>query len=203
MDEFAQALSLADKVVLADIYAARETDTLGISSKDLQEKISLLGTDAHYFSTFDEIEDFLLENCIPQDLLITMGAAMFIKSENICSGCKNLYTLQAFLIVKRTSQSASLLAHERSRFAICQWELSTPTGRSIPLTRRLVLCALEAGECLSAFNLRKCLQVFCQKMLILFSKILCYTELGHRLIRKGCWKWDSLHSVMIFPEITL
>jgi len=74
MDEFAQALSLADKVVLADIYAARETDTLGISSKDLQEKISLLGTDAHYFSTFDEIEDFLLENCIPQDLLITMGA---------------------------------------------------------------------------------------------------------------------------------
>lgn len=74
MDEFAQALSLADKVVLADIYAARETDTLGISSKDLQEKISLLGTDAHYFSTFDEIEDFLLENCVPQDLLITMGA---------------------------------------------------------------------------------------------------------------------------------
>ena len=27
---------------------------------------------------------------------------------------------------------ASLLAHERSRFAICQWELSTPTDRSIP-----------------------------------------------------------------------
>ncbi|WP_444147448.1 hypothetical protein, partial [Blautia stercoris] len=27
----------------------------------------------------------------------------------------------------------------------CQWELSTPTDRSIPLTRRLVLCALEAG----------------------------------------------------------
>ena len=29
MDEFAQALSLADEVILADIYAARETDTLG------------------------------------------------------------------------------------------------------------------------------------------------------------------------------
>ena len=27
---------------------------------------------------------------------------------------------------------ASLLAHERSRFAICQWELSTPTDISIP-----------------------------------------------------------------------
>ena len=43
------------------------------------------------------------------------------------------------------SQSASLLAHERSRFAICQWELSTPTDISIPLTHRLVLRALEAG----------------------------------------------------------
>ena len=41
---------------------------------------------------------------------------------------------------------ASLLAHERSRFAICQWELSTPTDISIPLTRRLVLRALEAGD---------------------------------------------------------
>lgn len=74
LPEFAQALSLADHVVLADIYAARETDTLGISSRDLQEKISQLGTDCHYFPTFDEIENFLLENCIPGDLLITMGA---------------------------------------------------------------------------------------------------------------------------------
>ena len=42
----------------------------------------------------------------------------------------------------------SLLAHERSRFATCQWELLTPTDISIPLTHRLVLYALEAGKCL-------------------------------------------------------
>ena len=42
----------------------------------------------------------------------------------------------------------SLLAHERSRFATCQWELLTPTDISIPLTHRLVLYALEVGECL-------------------------------------------------------
>ena len=42
----------------------------------------------------------------------------------------------------------SLLAHERSRFATCQWELLTPTDISIPFTHRLVLYALEAGECL-------------------------------------------------------
>ena len=34
------------------------------------------------------------------------------------------------------------------RFATCQWELLTPTDISIPLTHRLVLYALEAGECL-------------------------------------------------------
>ena len=42
----------------------------------------------------------------------------------------------------------SLLAHERSRFATCQWELLTPTDISIPLTHRLVLYTLEAGDCL-------------------------------------------------------
>ena len=38
-----------------------------------------------------------------------------------------------------------MIFHERSRFATCQWELSTPTDISFPLTHRLVLRALEAG----------------------------------------------------------
>ncbi len=74
LPEFAQALTLADHVVLADIYAARETDTLGISSEDLADMIRELGTPCEYFPTFDEIENFLLENCTQGDLLITMGA---------------------------------------------------------------------------------------------------------------------------------
>ena len=74
LPEFAKALTLADHVVLADIYAARETDTLGISSEDLQKRIQELGTPCEYFPTFDEIENFLLENCSKGDLLITMGA---------------------------------------------------------------------------------------------------------------------------------
>ena len=74
MDDFAAALSLADRVILADIYAARETDTLGVSSRDLQQKIRDLGTECDYFPTFEAIENFILENCIPGDLLITMGA---------------------------------------------------------------------------------------------------------------------------------
>ncbi len=74
LPEFAEALSHADKVVLADIFAARETDTLGISSEDLQKAIQESGTECYYFPSFDEIENFLLEKCINSDLLITMGA---------------------------------------------------------------------------------------------------------------------------------
>ena len=84
MQEFAQALSLADKVILADIYAARETDTLGISSANLRDLLLEKGVDAYYFPTFDEIEAFLLENCIHGDVLITMGAGDVYKiGENL------------------------------------------------------------------------------------------------------------------------
>ena len=84
LPEFAKALSLADHVVLADIYAARETDTLGISSRTLQAEIEKLGTPCEYFPSFDQIENFLLENCEPDDLLITMGAGDVYKiGENL------------------------------------------------------------------------------------------------------------------------
>ncbi len=72
--EFAKALSIADVVVLAEIYAARETDTLGISSRDLKDLLEKSGTECYYFPCFDDIENFLLKNCINGDLLITMGA---------------------------------------------------------------------------------------------------------------------------------
>ena len=74
MKDFAKALSLADKVVLAEIYPARETDTLGISSENLREEIAALGVDCLCFPDFREIEKFLSENCIKDDVLITMGA---------------------------------------------------------------------------------------------------------------------------------
>lgn len=74
LKEFAKALSLADKVVLADIYAARETNPGDISSRDLLEELIKIGKDAYYIPSFDEIENFLLQNCNNGDLLITMGA---------------------------------------------------------------------------------------------------------------------------------
>ena len=72
--EFAEALALADHVILADIYAARETDTLGVSSEALAKEVEKLGVDAYYLSSFEAIENFVLEKCIHGDVLITMGA---------------------------------------------------------------------------------------------------------------------------------
>lgn len=84
LKDFAKALTLADKVILADIYAAREKNTIGITSKDLQAEIEKLGKECYYFHSFDEIENFLLENCINGDLLITMGAGDVVKiGENL------------------------------------------------------------------------------------------------------------------------
>lgn len=79
LNEFATSLTGADKIVLADIYAAREQDPGDISSKDLMEKLEELGKEVYYFSSFDEIENFLLEHCIQGDLLITMGAGNVVE----------------------------------------------------------------------------------------------------------------------------
>ena len=74
-----QVKSLADEVVLADIYAARETDTLGVSAGDIADRIVKMGRRAQYIPSFDEIETFILENCQPGDLLITMGAGDIVR----------------------------------------------------------------------------------------------------------------------------
>lgn len=74
LQDFAEVLSLADVIVLADIYAAREQNTYGISSKDILALLLERGKEAYYFPSFEEIEKFLLKNCMNHDLLITMGA---------------------------------------------------------------------------------------------------------------------------------
>ena len=86
LKDFARTLAIADKVVLADIYAAREKNNIGITSKDLLAEIEKLGTEVYYFPSFEEIENFLYKNCINGDLLITMGAGDIVKvGENLLS----------------------------------------------------------------------------------------------------------------------
>lgn len=88
LQEFADALSLADTVVLADIYSAsREKDPGDISSADIASLIQEKGKDVYHFHSFEEIEKFLLENCKADDLLITMGAGdiVSVAESLICS----------------------------------------------------------------------------------------------------------------------
>lgn len=74
LDDFAGALSHADKVILADIYAAREKDPGDISSRDIVTRLEAMGKEVYYFPTFEEIEEFVREKCTNGDMLITMGA---------------------------------------------------------------------------------------------------------------------------------
>ncbi|MGM9550928.1 MAG: UDP-N-acetylmuramate--L-alanine ligase [Clostridia bacterium] len=58
------------KVIITDIYAAREKDTGLISAKDLADEIP----GGIYCGSFEEVKDFLRKNISPNELVITMGA---------------------------------------------------------------------------------------------------------------------------------
>lgn len=86
LHEFADVLSMADIVVFAEIYAAREENPGDISSDNIREIMSENGHEAYFFKTFEEVENFLIHTCKPGDLLITMGAGDIVKvGENMLS----------------------------------------------------------------------------------------------------------------------
>ena len=86
LHEFADVLSMADIVVFAEIYAAREENPGDISSDNIREIMSENGHEAYFFKTFEEVENFLIHSCKPGDLLITMGAGDIVKvGENMLS----------------------------------------------------------------------------------------------------------------------
>lgn len=74
LDEFAESFYAADKVIVTDIYAAREPDPGDISSKNIVEKLYQNNVDAMYMPTFEEITEYLRENLRENDLLVTCGA---------------------------------------------------------------------------------------------------------------------------------
>ena len=76
LNEFAQALSGFDNIIVTDIYAAREKNTYGISSKDLVKQINInrVGRQALYMSDFHEIAKYIRDRVMPNDIVITLGA---------------------------------------------------------------------------------------------------------------------------------
>jgi UDP-N-acetylmuramate--alanine ligase len=87
LDDFAKSLSMADKVILTDIYAAREKDPGDISSQDIVTKLEKLGKESYYIAQFEDVEKFILKNLTNGDLLITMGAGNVVEiGENLLQG---------------------------------------------------------------------------------------------------------------------
>ena len=69
-DEFVQELRRPDVVILAEIYAAREKNTIGITSADLAREIP----GAIYCPTLEAVTDALAQAARPGDLILTVGA---------------------------------------------------------------------------------------------------------------------------------
>ena len=74
LPEFAKALENADVVILAEIYAAREINTTGVSAEDISKLMDQTKVKSFYLPTFEEIEDYLRSHLEEGDLCITMGA---------------------------------------------------------------------------------------------------------------------------------
>lgn len=75
-DDFVRELKTVDHVVFAEIYAAREANTIGISSRDLAKQIP--GSVA--FDTLPEVAEYLRGIARKGDIIITVGAGDIFKA---------------------------------------------------------------------------------------------------------------------------
>lgn len=74
LSEFSDSFYKASKVLVADIYAAREKDNGTIHSKDLVNELIRKGVDAEYLGTFENISNYLKDVASEGDIIVTMGA---------------------------------------------------------------------------------------------------------------------------------
>ena len=75
-DDFVRELKKPDVVVLAEIYAARERNTVGISSADLAKKVP----GSVFCETLPEVTEFLRRVVQPGDIVLTMGAGEIFRA---------------------------------------------------------------------------------------------------------------------------
>ncbi|MDO4552819.1 MAG: UDP-N-acetylmuramate--L-alanine ligase [Bacillota bacterium] len=80
-NEFVDAFEYADKLILTEIYAAREKNIHKISARELVEAIRQAHPEkeVHFIEDFQEMADFVRKNAQPGDLVLTMGAGDIYK----------------------------------------------------------------------------------------------------------------------------
>lgn len=72
--DFAKAFGLADAVVLLPIYAAREQNESGVSSRELSVKALEFSRDARFVESVAAAEEYFRKTLTDQDVLVVMGA---------------------------------------------------------------------------------------------------------------------------------
>ncbi len=83
MKQFSQAFSSASKVVIIDIYAAREKNDGKVSSKDLVDNLVKNNVNAVYEESFQDAAEYLMKNSSSKDIIMTMGAGDVYKVGDI------------------------------------------------------------------------------------------------------------------------
>lgn len=76
LSEFAEALSIADGIVMTQIMGSRERNTYGVYTADLAAKIP----GSVWFETFEEVADYVVRTAEPGDLVITLGCGDIYKA---------------------------------------------------------------------------------------------------------------------------
>ena len=76
LEEFARSFSLADEVIVPDVYGARETaaDAVGVGSADLVQRIAAHGQRVQHVPSLDAVAELLAGQVTEGDLVVTMGA---------------------------------------------------------------------------------------------------------------------------------
>ncbi len=90
---FSEAFGDADKIIITDIYAAREKDNGMVHSRDLSKALTEKGLDASYIKNFEDIADYLHDNAEENDVIVTMGAG-------------SIYSLSEILLNKEKEKAA-------------------------------------------------------------------------------------------------
>ena len=79
LDDFADVLKIADKVIMTEIMGSREKNTYNIYTSDLAEKIP----GSEWFDTFEKVADRAIEIAEPGDMIITLGCGDVYKIAKI------------------------------------------------------------------------------------------------------------------------
>lgn len=74
MLQFATAFGDADSIIITDIYAAREKNTMNIHATDLVAEIAQESGNVKYIADFDGIVEYIKATAQPNDIILTLGA---------------------------------------------------------------------------------------------------------------------------------